>query len=126
MKKAVSLGLLWERSNKRLAALTAKTDAEKTENKRLSLLLREKLDPTHGLKLALRERQVLSGIIQGKTNKEIANDLNVAERTVKFHVSNILAKTKCADRRELLRGCANEADTVPSPAIAVVPIRQAG
>lgn len=126
MKKAVSLGLSWERSNKRLAKLTARIAAELLENNRLSTLLREKLDITYGLRLSSKERKVLDGVLQSKTNKEIANELNIAERTVKFHVSNLLAKTKCVNRQELLRGCANEADTVPSPANAVVPIRQAG
>jgi DNA-binding NarL/FixJ family response regulator len=42
--------------------------------------------------LTVREKQVLSGIVRGLANKEIAKEINLAERTVKFHVSNLLAK----------------------------------
>jgi DNA-binding NarL/FixJ family response regulator len=48
-----------------------------------------------------REKQVLAGICNSKANKEIANDLNVSERTVKFHVTNLLAKSQVSNRHEL-------------------------
>jgi DNA-binding NarL/FixJ family response regulator len=35
------------------------------------------------------------------TNKEISSALDISERTVKFHVSNILGKLGLADRRGL-------------------------
>ena len=37
-----------------------------------------------------------------KTNSEIAEALSVSERTVKFHIHNILKKTGCRNRNELL------------------------
>lgn len=48
-----------------------------------------------------RERQVLDGILAAKANKEIAFDLCITERAVKFHVSNLFQKTHCANRVEL-------------------------
>ena len=42
-----------------------------------------------------RENQVLDLILDGSSNKEIAAELYISERTVKFHVTNILAKTDC-------------------------------
>ena len=36
-------------------------------------------------------------------NKEIASDLNLSERTVKFHVSSLLAKFRVRGRMELVR-----------------------
>jgi|ERR1700690_431580 len=49
-----------------------------------------------------REVQVLRGILDLKANKEIGYDLNLSERTVKFHVSSLLAKHKVRGRLELV------------------------
>jgi DNA-binding CsgD family transcriptional regulator len=56
-----------------------------------------------GVKVSRREQEVLDCILQGFTNKEIAAKLNVAERTVKFHVSSLLAKFGVTDRVALSR-----------------------
>ena len=47
-----------------------------------------------------REREVLKLLSQGKKNKEIAEELFIAEKTVKNHVSNILWKLECNDRTQ--------------------------
>ncbi|MEP7038659.1 MAG: response regulator transcription factor [Acidobacteriota bacterium] len=44
------------------------------------------------------ERKVLAQIVKGKSNKEIAHDLEVSENTVKTHVKNILGKLGVSDR----------------------------
>jgi DNA-binding CsgD family transcriptional regulator len=56
-----------------------------------------------GVKVSRREQEVLDCILQGMSNKEIASRLNVAERTVKFHVSSLLAKFGVTDRVALSR-----------------------
>ncbi len=56
-----------------------------------------------GVKVSRREQEVLDCILQGCSNKEIAVKLNVAERTVKFHVSSLLAKFGVTDRVALSR-----------------------
>ena len=56
-----------------------------------------------GVKVSRREQEVLDCILQGCANKEIASKLNVAERTVKFHVSSLLAKFGVTDRVALSR-----------------------
>lgn len=48
----------------------------------------------------IRERQVWKLLSQGKTNAEIALELFLSERTVKFHVGNILRKTGARTRAE--------------------------
>ncbi|MGE5223807.1 MAG: response regulator [Omnitrophica WOR_2 bacterium] len=50
-----------------------------------------------------REIEVLSYLSQGKTNKEIARELVITERTVKFHVSSILAKLNAGNRTEAVK-----------------------
>lgn len=47
-----------------------------------------------------REREVLDHLVQGLQNKEIAAELNISARTVKFHVSSILAKLGAGNRTE--------------------------
>ncbi len=48
--------------------------------------------------LTARELDVLSGVAKGQSNKIIANELNIAEHTVKNHVKSILAKLDASDR----------------------------
>lgn len=50
--------------------------------------------------LTEREREVLTHLAQGRPNKEIAALLAISERTVKFHVSAILAKLGAGNRTE--------------------------
>jgi RNA polymerase sigma factor (sigma-70 family) len=51
-------------------------------------------------RLTEREREVLALVAEGKSNKEIAQALNVTVRTVEFHVSNVLGKLGLTSRVE--------------------------
>ncbi len=53
--------------------------------------------------LSRRQKQVLEGVLGNLSNKEIAASLNLSERTVKFHVSALLAKYGVSDRVSLMR-----------------------
>ncbi|WP_321836828.1 two-component system response regulator YhcZ [Bacillus subtilis] len=50
--------------------------------------------------LTRREKDVLTEIANGKSIKEIAAALFISEKTVKTHVSNLLAKLEVADRTQ--------------------------
>ena len=59
------------------------------------------------VKLTRREEEVLGGVMRSLANKEIAVSLNLSERTVKFHVSSLLAKFRVRGRMELVREAAS-------------------
>ncbi len=52
--------------------------------------------------LSQQERNVRMLILEGKTNKEIANELFISVSTVKTHITNIYQKLNVASRKELL------------------------
>jgi DNA-binding NarL/FixJ family response regulator len=55
--------------------------------------------------LTARERQVLDYLLRNLSNKEIAANLAVSERTVKFHVSQLLSKFGVQRRGDLILLC---------------------
>jgi len=61
---------------------------------------REKKAPTHAYNLSAREVDVLKRVAKGKTNKEIASELQLSEKTIKNHVRNIFHKMEVYDRTE--------------------------
>jgi two-component system, NarL family, response regulator len=50
--------------------------------------------------LTARELQILNALSSGRTNKEIAKDLNISENTVRHHVTSIMEKLRVSDRTE--------------------------
>jgi len=68
------------------------------------------------VKLTRREEEVLAGLMKSLANKEIACNLNLSERTVKFHVSSLLAKFHVRGRMELVREATRQSTGgVPMP-----------
>ena len=61
----------------------------------------EKRQGLHGL--TSREAAVLGEVAHGRTNREIAQTLGIAEKTVSVHVSHILAKLGCKTRTQAAR-----------------------
>ena len=52
--------------------------------------------------LSAREQDMLRLLLEQKTNSEIAGALFISENTVKFHIKNLLQKTGCKNRKELV------------------------
>lgn len=72
--------------------------ADMSDNQQSAVIRQAKLiDP-----LTKRENEVLTLILAGKSNKEIAAAMSIGESTVKFHVSNILSKNDVGSRAELI------------------------
>ena len=66
---------------------------------RIPAFVAEKLaERMGGPSLTARELGVLQRIVAGRSNKEIAGDLNISEATVKTHINSILSKLGVSDR----------------------------
>lgn len=63
----------------------------------------EKIQVPAGVTLTRTETKVVQLVAQGLANREIADNLNVSQRTVESHVSNMLNKTRLHNRTELAR-----------------------
>ena len=53
--------------------------------------------------LTPREREVLSHVVSGQLNKQIANDLGTVEKTIKVHRARVMEKMKVGSLAELVR-----------------------
>jgi DNA-binding CsgD family transcriptional regulator len=91
------------------------THLEDLTEKAQKLLEAGRAVKTH-VKLTRREEEVLNGVVRSLANKEIAASLNLSERTVKFHVSSLLAKFRVRGRMELVR----EAAQIPAAHVPLV------
>ena len=86
-------------SVRRVGAGESLLDAEMTEKLFEKLRGEDTSDPLLR-RLSPQERKILDGIARGLTNREIAEELFLAEKTVKNYVSNVLAKLEMSRRSE--------------------------
>jgi DNA-binding NarL/FixJ family response regulator len=66
-------------------------------------------------RLSSREREVVDLLLKNLSNKEIAVQLRISERTAKFHVSNLLAKHGVKRRADLILLGVARGDRLASP-----------
>lgn len=50
--------------------------------------------------ITAREKEILQHLKSGRSSRDIAGTLGISERTVKFHVGNILRKLQASNRIE--------------------------
>ncbi len=62
-----------------------------------------------------QERRILALIADGRTNRQIADEIHLAEKTVKNYVSNILAKLGVARRSEAAAWAVRQEQSRPDP-----------
>jgi DNA-binding CsgD family transcriptional regulator len=110
--RAIEVGAFEEAAELYQRGLDVLNELSPTDIERLAEL-RSKLDlaielikasrpvqPTAVSRLTPRELEVLGLIARGRSNKEIARHLHLAEKTVKAHVSSVLGKLGVADRTQ--------------------------
>ena len=73
------------------------------------------IDPAFRPELTPRQSQVLALLAQGKSNKRICRELNLAEGTVKIHVTAILKALKVANRTQAAIAAARLGLDLPTP-----------
>ena len=73
-------------------------DRTRQESERAFAMLRARFDM-----LSSREREVMLGVVAGRLNKQIANDIGITESTVKVHRTNLMRKMKARSLPELSR-----------------------
>lgn len=79
----------------------------------------------HGrVKLTRREDEVLGGVVRSLSNKEIGATLNLSERTIKFHVSSLLAKFRVRGRMELVQQASRQVSASLPLNLSAVPPRE--
>lgn len=67
----------------------------------LSVISRRK-ETLHISQLTEKEKKVIDLLIKGKTNKEIAKELGLAEQTIKYYMNQLFKKTGCLNRTSLI------------------------
>ena len=82
-----------------------------------ALVEESNLPPVPGLDLTEREREVLTLMIEGLNNVQIAGRLTVSPSTIKSHVSNILSKLGVASRTEAVTLALRNGIIPPPPAL---------
>ena len=73
-------------------------DRARQESERALAMLRERFDS-----LSPREREIMLHVVAGRLNKQIANDIGIAESTVKVHRTHLMRKMKARSLPELSR-----------------------
>lgn len=58
---------------------------------------------SHSRELTKREATVLSSLTQGMCNKDIARELFITERTVKYHIKGLFTKLRVKNRTQVVR-----------------------
>jgi DNA-binding NarL/FixJ family response regulator/class 3 adenylate cyclase len=82
------------------AAYNGEVHLDPAVSRLLAQRMRQRKDAEPVEPLTTREKEVLSQLAKGASNKEIAYELGITERTARTHVSNILGKLGLASRTQ--------------------------
>lgn len=92
--KSVSMGAMW--IDKKAVQILRELNPNVIPNTQVS---RVNFKSTHA-NLTAREYEVLKLVVDGMSNQQIANELNISEHTSKAHVCNIIQKLVVDDRTQ--------------------------
>ncbi|MDQ2907979.1 MAG: response regulator transcription factor [Candidatus Eremiobacteraeota bacterium] len=87
-------------SDELIAAIRAAADGRSHLAPEVAAQLADALRLPRRLRVTAREREILTLVAQGLSNKAIAQRLNIAERTVKFHVGELLGRLGASNRAQ--------------------------
>jgi len=87
-------------SNELLAVVRAAARGEARLPSDIAAQLVNVMRAPRASRLTARERDILRLVASGRTNKAIAATLNISERTVKFHIGEILARLGASNRAQ--------------------------
>jgi DNA-binding NarL/FixJ family response regulator len=59
-------------------------------------------DLVRPVKLSVREKQIVSQLLQARTNREIASKLLISEKTVKHYMTGLMSKLQARNRVEVV------------------------
>jgi DNA-binding NarL/FixJ family response regulator len=65
---------------------------------------------SRGVKLNVREKQIVDYLVQARTNREIASSLSISEKTVKRYMTNLMLKLHARNRVEVAVQAQRNAD----------------
>lgn len=82
--------------------------AQMEQLKELEELLSQTQVRTESIALTPREKEVMQLVIKGLTNKEVAHQLGIKERTVEFHLHAVFHKTHTSNRTEAAAFCVQQ------------------
>ncbi|MDA3884673.1 MAG: response regulator transcription factor [Candidatus Delongbacteria bacterium] len=66
-----------------------------------NVIMKEKNKISDSVRMTKREKEIIALIVEGASNKDIANELNISTYTVKSHVHNILEKLALTSRLQI-------------------------
>ena len=86
-------------------AIDSATMQEKLRHARVTVQPRPASAPPDMSRL---EREIMRLVVEGRTNREIADQVHLSQNTIKFHMRQILQKTGAANRTEMAHHAAKE------------------
>ena len=89
-------------SDELFAAIRAAAEGRRYLPETIAAQLAEAVGTPRGDRLTDREREILRLLAVGHPNKAIAAELGISERTVKYHVSEILARLGATNRAQAI------------------------
>jgi two-component system, NarL family, nitrate/nitrite response regulator NarL len=70
------------------------------------------------VRLSVREDQIVRHLLKGRTNKEIANALNISDKTVKHHMTALIQKLQVRNRTEVVLAAQQLELAKPQPGLS--------